>query len=143
MTLLQNTDALGKTSVILTDDMPLALAITKRRASKFSSHSVLSCCMRIQPFLQCCHTGALRPNPADATSRQKWIDARPTRAPRRRRAHIRSSESRQLRRASAQQSRHARPAALFWRAKPYKLLSNAMSIATFTTGEPSTTPHNN
>ena len=56
---LRKSDALGKTIVILTDNIPLALAINQRTRFKFSSHSTLSCCVCMQPVLQHCHTLSL------------------------------------------------------------------------------------
>ena len=58
-------------------------------------------------------------NPADAPSRQRWIDAHTTCAPAKR-GPRRSPESRRLRRASTRQSQHALPvlseeAALHWK----------------------------
>ena len=59
VTPLSKLGAVGKTVVILTDNVPLALATTKRRAS--SSHLIQSCrvvCV-LQPVLQHCHTSTL------------------------------------------------------------------------------------
>ena len=70
--------------VILSDNIPLALAITKGRPS--SSHLVQSCRVVCANSLFCniaiqARWIASESNLADVPSRQKWIDARTTRAP--------------------------------------------------------------
>ena len=80
---LPRNDAPGTTIVILTDNMPLALAITSGRAS--SSHLVQSCRV-VCAYSSFCNSAmqarwiASESNPADGPSRQNWPGARATRA---------------------------------------------------------------
>ena len=65
--------------VSLTDNMPLALAITK---GHFLSHSLLSGVVRIQPVLQHCHTRSLDTHlsqtlPTRRLGKNGWMLARP------------------------------------------------------------------
>ena len=125
--LLKN-DALGKTIVILTDNAPLVLAITKGRTS--SSRHVMSCCVRIQPTLQHCHPCSL-----DRARSVRQVRKGSRRIPETSLCAATATHS-----ARAQRIGGGRSLLEDKAAQEATLLSYAKSIATFTTWGPSTTP---
>ena len=118
---LWKNDTLVKTVVILTDNMPLAPAITKGRAS--SSHLIQSCrvvCAAYSATLPYKLVGEpLGQNPADAPPRQEWPDTRATRLTTQPKVALaRTSLCVAIATHCARAQRIRRMPLLYWRTKP-------------------------